>query len=53
MVEGAEAWVRFNAGIKSILSVSKEELVPRETEYKKKVDANPNKRGPKPTAKKS
>jgi hypothetical protein len=47
-VEGTEAWSRFNAGMKTIMSVSKIELQRREAEYKKQADANPNKRGPKP-----
>ncbi|MEP7352085.1 MAG: hypothetical protein ABI824_02525 [Acidobacteriota bacterium] len=50
MIEGTEAWSRFNAGMRSIMSVSKTELQRREVEYKKQADANPNKRGPKPKA---
>jgi hypothetical protein len=33
------------------MSVPKTEILRREAEYKKMADANPNKRGPKPKAK--
>ena len=46
--EGPEALRRFNAAMGKILSVSKEEIVRRESEYKKQSALNPNKRGPKP-----
>jgi hypothetical protein len=47
MIEGPEAARRFDAAMRGILSVSREELQRREAEYKKKADANPHKRGPK------
>ena len=47
MHEGPEALTRFNAAMCKILSVSKEELLRREAEYKRRADANPKKRGPK------
>ncbi len=47
VIEGPEAFRRFNAAMGKILSVSKEELLRREAEYKRRSDANPRKRGPK------
>jgi hypothetical protein len=37
----------FSALVSKVLSISKDEMSSRETEYRKKVDANPNRRGPK------
>jgi len=48
IVEGSEALRRFDALVGSVLSVSREELLRREAEYKKKAALNPRKRGPKP-----
>ena len=48
MHEGPEAFQRFDEGVKQILSVPRSTLVRRERAYKKKVAANPNRRGPKP-----
>jgi hypothetical protein len=45
--EGAEASHRFDEGVRQILSVPHFTLVRREKAYRKKVDANPNRRGPK------
>lgn len=47
MVEGPEAAKRFDATVRTLLSVPRAELLRREAEYKKQVDANPNRRGPK------
>ena len=48
MHEGPEAFKRFDATVKSLLSVPHSELVKREAEYKKQAALNPRKRGPKP-----
>jgi hypothetical protein len=37
----------FTRTVDALLSVSKEEILRRESEYKKHSDANPRKRGPK------
>ena len=47
MIEGAEAFTRFDATVRILLGVSRAELLRREAEYKKQADANPNRRGPK------
>ncbi len=46
-IEGPEASQRFDALMDSVLSVSHDTLLKREKAYRKKVDANPNRRGPK------
>jgi hypothetical protein len=38
---------RFDKLVGDLLSVSHEEMQRREAEYRKQVDANPNRRGPK------
>jgi hypothetical protein len=47
MIEGPEAARRFDATVRGLLSVSHEKIRKREAEYRKKAEANPNKRGPK------
>jgi hypothetical protein len=47
-IEGPEAFQRFDAGVRQILSVPHSTLVRRERAYKKKVAQNPNRRGPRP-----
>jgi hypothetical protein len=42
---------RFTRFVDQVLSVPREELLRREAEYKKRADANPRKRGPKPKRK--
>lgn len=37
----------FTKVVDAVLSVPREEMVRRETEYRKQVDANPHRRGPK------
>ena len=37
----------FDALVNKVLSVSHDEIKRRESEYKKRADANPRKRGPK------
>jgi len=50
-IEGPEASRQFDEGVRQILSVPRSTLVRRERAYKKKVAANPNRRGPKPKVK--
>jgi hypothetical protein len=38
---------KFNALVGRLLTVSHEEIQRREADYRKEVDANPNRRGPK------
>ena len=40
-------YAAFTKVVDAVLSVSREEMQRREAEYRKKVDANPNRRGPK------
>lgn len=47
MVEGKEAWERFQAGMKKALSVPHAEIKRRIAEQRKLSEANPNRRGPK------
>lgn len=47
MNEGPEAFTRFDATVKTLLSVSREDLMRRERAYKEKAALNPRKRGPK------
>ncbi len=47
IIEGPEAFKRFDATVKALLAVPHAEIVRREAEYKKRADANPRKRGPK------
>jgi hypothetical protein len=46
-IEGPEAFQRFDEAMREILSVPHSLLAWRERAYRKKVDANPNRRGPK------
>jgi hypothetical protein len=46
-IEGPEAFRRFDEGVRQILSVPHSLLVRRERAYRKRVEANPNRRGPK------
>lgn len=50
-IEGPEAFARFKAGVKAVLSVSHDELMKRERAYQRKAAKNPNRRGPKRKAK--
>ena len=45
--EGPKAFRRFDEAVRQILSVSHSTLVRRERAYRRKVGANPHRRGPK------
>jgi len=45
--EGPEAYERFEATMNAILAVPKSLILRRQRAWRKKVDANPNRRGPK------
>jgi hypothetical protein len=46
-IEGPEAFRRFDATVQALLTVPHSTLKRRERAYRKKVEANPNRRGPK------
>lgn len=46
-IEGPEAFRQFDESVRQLLSVPRSTLVRPEKAYRKKVDANPNRRGPK------
>jgi len=48
--EGPEAASKFITAMQQILSVPREEIIRRESEYRKRSLANPRRRGPKPKA---
>ena len=45
--EGPDAFERFDATMSALLSVPKKLILRRQRAYRKKVDANPNRPGPK------
>jgi len=45
--EGPEAYQQFDATVSALLAVPKTTIARRLKAYRKKVDANPNRRGPK------
>jgi hypothetical protein len=47
MIEGPEAFTRFEETLWRLLSVPHSTIVRRERAYREKVAANPNRRGPK------
>jgi hypothetical protein len=47
LIEGPEAFHRFDATMGALLAVPASTLARRERVYRKKVEANPNRRGPK------
>ena len=53
MIEGPEAWTRFQAGMKKVLAVPNSEIKRRIEEHKTEIAKNPNRRGPKPKVKPS
>jgi hypothetical protein len=44
MIEGTEAFKRFANAMQKIVSVPREEFLRREAEYKRRSEANPNRR---------
>jgi hypothetical protein len=48
----SEEYQKFTGLVDRLLAVSHEEMQRREAEYRKQVDANPNRRGPKRGSKK-
>ena len=52
-VNGPETMTRLDAVVRKVLSVSHEEIMRREAEYRLQSIANPNRRGPKPKIKPS
>lgn len=51
MIEGREAFRRFDNAMGKLLSVPRCEMLRREREYKRQAALNPRKRGPKPKLK--
>jgi hypothetical protein len=47
MIEGPEAFERFDTMVSAVLAVPHALIERRQRAYRKKVDANPNRRGPK------
>jgi hypothetical protein len=50
MVEGPEAWKRFERTMKGVLAVPHSEIQRRIEEHRKEAASNPNRRGPKKKA---
>ncbi len=53
MIEGTEAYTRFEKAMKKVLSVPHSEIKRRIEEHRHEAATNPNKRGPKPKATKN
>jgi hypothetical protein len=53
MVEGPEAFTRFENAMKRVLAVPHSEIQRRIEEHRKEAALNPNRRGPKPRRKKA
>jgi hypothetical protein len=47
MIEGPEAWKRFNATMKKVIAVPKSEVKKQIDAHRREVANNPNRRGPK------
>lgn len=47
-IEGPEAFQRFDTMMAALVAVPRSVIERREKAYRKKVEANPNRRGPKP-----
>jgi hypothetical protein len=47
MIEGPEAWSRFEGTVKGVLVVPHAEIQRRIEEHRKEAASNPNRRGPK------
>jgi hypothetical protein len=50
-MEGPEAFRRFDALVRKVLSVPHDVILAREAEYQRQSKLNPHRRGPKPKAK--
>ena len=50
MIEGPEAFKRFDKAMKGIIAVPHSEIQKRIEEHRKQAAKNPNRRGPKPKA---
>lgn len=48
MIEGPEAFTRFETAMKQVLSVPHSEIKRKIEEHRKEAALNPNRRGPKP-----
>jgi hypothetical protein len=48
MIEGPEAWKRFQKVMKQVIAVPHSEIKRRIDEHRAEVAKNPNRRGPKP-----
>lgn len=51
MVEGNEAWTRFNNTMKRVIAVPHSEIQKRIEAHRAEAAKNPNRRGPKPKRK--
>ena len=47
IIEGEQAFTRFDETIRAILAVPRSEIIRREEDYKRQSELNPHKRGPK------
>ncbi len=47
MIEGPQAWTRFQDAMKAVIAVPKETVQARIEEHRKQSALNPNRRGPK------
>ena len=50
MIEGPEAWARFQGAMKKVLAVPHAEIQRRIEAHRKAAAQNPHRRGPKPKA---
>lgn len=53
MIEGTEAFTRFENAMRAIVSVPHSEIQQRIQEHRKESALNPNRRGPKPKRKRA